>query len=109
MAVFVVIAVSVLAALNVYASRRCWRDDLSSRGQRVAQVAFVWLVPLLGAALALNLLRKAPEGGSGRYDPEKDVGAEYVTGFGRPNEDGYVSSPDDNFHSGEGGDVSPHS
>lgn len=91
-----------LAGLNLYASRRCWRDELSSRGQRLAQIAFVWLLPGLGAAVALHLLRAEPERSSGTYLPEKDVGAEYVTGFGRPNANGYISSPDDNFHSGSG-------
>jgi hypothetical protein len=91
----------------VYASLRCYRDTFSSRGQRLAQVVFIWVVPFFGAALALRLSRNEPERSSGEYPAEKNIGDEYVTGFGRQNSQGYISSPDDNFHSTGGGDASP--
>ena len=38
----------------------------------MAQLAFVWLVPLLGPILTLGILRKEQERGPGVYRPELD-------------------------------------
>ena len=57
----------LIAALNLWASWRVFSDDLSSWPQRWGQFAFVWLVPGLGALIALQLKRKEPERGSGSY------------------------------------------
>lgn len=102
-----IILILGLIALNAYASRQCFRDIFSSCGQRLAQIAFIWIVPFLGAALALRLSRNEPEQSSGTYREELSVADEYVTGLGRQNSRGYISAPDDNFHSVGGSDASP--
>lgn len=99
--------VSALAALNVYASLRCWRDQLSSRAQRFGQIAFVWLVPGLGAALALHLVRAESARGGGGYAGEDDADLDDMTDFVNSDADGYTSSLHHSFHSG-GGEVSSH-
>jgi hypothetical protein len=52
--------------LNLMATRAVLGDDLSGRGQRIAQLAMVWLFPLLGALLVLAVHRK-PQKPSGQY------------------------------------------
>lgn len=71
-----------LALLNAWTTRAVLQDDLSSQGQRAAQIAFVWLVPFLGALLTLHLKRKQPEPSSGRYREEPDPGDDF--GYSRP-------------------------
>lgn len=73
----------LLATFNFWVSWRIVKDDLSTKLQRTAQVAFVWLVPLLGALLALHLLKKEPERSSGAYPEPPDVGDDY--GYSRAN------------------------
>ena len=68
MAVFI-----ALALLNVWASWRIVADHLSSWQQRCAQLAFVWLVPVIGALVTLYLKRE-PERGSGTYREVPDAG-----------------------------------
>lgn len=97
----------VPVGLNLVASRRSLRDALATPGQRMGQVLFVWLVPILGALVVLAVTRSAPKRSRGTYRSEPDVGAQYVTGFGRLNDRGYVRSPDDAFHLTSGGDASP--
>jgi hypothetical protein len=108
MEIILTIGLIVLVALNIYASYQCYRDWTSSVGQRLAQIAFIWVVPVIGAVLAIRLIRNEPEKGTGTYQSEKTTGEEYVTGFGRQNAEGYISSPDNNFHSVDIGDSSPH-
>lgn len=107
MEIILLIGLVTLIALNAYASRQCDRDTFSSRGQRSAQIAFIWMLPVVGALLALRLSRNEPEQSTGTYRAEPNLGDEYVTGLGRQNSRGYISSPDDNFHSTESGDASP--
>ena len=97
-----------LVVLNAYASYQCYRDSLSPVGQRIAQITFIWIVPVIGAVLAIRLIRNEPERGTGTYQAEKATGEDYITGFGRQNAEGYISSPDDNFHSTGAGDSSPN-
>ena len=63
----IVAAIVVLIVLNSWATWRVVGDDLSSWKQRLGQIAFVWLVPILGAFLTLTLKRSEPERGSGTY------------------------------------------
>ena len=73
----VLVGLVFLAALNSWVSWRIMQDDLSTKFQRTAQVAFVWLVPLLGALPALHLLKKEPERSSGAYPVPQDAGDDY--------------------------------
>jgi hypothetical protein len=107
MELILLIGLIALIALNAYATRQCYRDAGSSGGQRLSQIAFIWVVPVVGAVLALRLLRNEPEQSTGTYPAESNAGDEYVTGLGRQNSRDYISSPDDNFHSTGGGDASP--
>lgn len=70
----------LLLPLNAWATRAVVRDSLSSREQRTAQIAFVWLVPLIGALLTLYLKRAELEPPTGRYREEPDPGDD----FGHP-------------------------
>jgi hypothetical protein len=64
----------VLIALNLWATVVVTRDGLSSVGQRAAQIAIVWAVPLVGALLVLHLKKQRGEKPLGRYPDERDQG-----------------------------------
>jgi hypothetical protein len=66
-----------VAVLNIWATFRIICDDLSSRLQKAAQIALVWLAPLLGALLAIHLLRQN-EISSARANSEKPTQIEDV-------------------------------
>jgi hypothetical protein len=66
-----------LALLNAWATVAILRDTLSSKAQRAAQVVFVWLIPGIGAALALYLKRKDLEPGSGHYGDVPEAGDDF--------------------------------
>lgn len=68
----VVLIVATILVLDLVATRAVLRDDLSEKGQRLAQIALVWLFPLLGALLVLALYRGAATH-SGRYPDSGDV------------------------------------
>jgi len=72
----------VLVALNAWTTRVVLRDELSSPAQRAAQIAFVWLIPLLGSLLTLHMNRKHPEPPTGRYRENPDAGDDF--GYSRP-------------------------
>lgn len=67
-----------LLALDVVATWKLVRDDLSSRRQKLAQLLLVWGVPLIGALVVLAVHRRA-EPPSRQYrealDPGDDFGA----------------------------------
>ena len=77
------IGLIVLLALNTYASYRCLRDSISSLGQSLAQITFIWVVPVIGAVLALRLIRNEPEKGAGSYPSGKTTGEDYVNSLDR--------------------------
>ena len=62
--------------LNVWATYRAVRDDLSSTWQRAAHVLLIWALPVIGALLVLYLYRAQPERASGAYATESELGAE---------------------------------
>lgn len=47
------IPLALLIALNLWATVVSLRSPLYERGQRIGQIALVWLLPLLGAAFVL--------------------------------------------------------
>ena len=67
MVVLFTVIILAIAGLAIWASWRVFADDLSTPGQRWAQFAFVWLVPIVGPIIAIHLKRKAPERGSCTY------------------------------------------
>ncbi|HEX8293264.1 MAG TPA: hypothetical protein VF570_15995 [Pyrinomonadaceae bacterium] len=76
--------IAVLAALNVYASRLALRSQLNDRWQKKAQVLLIWLVPVLGAFLTIQVLKgfsrgSWPERGGAAMEPEQ---AWFYTGGG---------------------------
>lgn len=74
-----VLMICIIAFLNIFATRAALRDDLSERGQRIAQVLMVWLLPILGALLVLAVHRK-PETPSGRYRPSEHDADQFGAG-----------------------------
>jgi hypothetical protein len=64
-----VVLIFALAAfgLAVTASISIARDDSSDAAQKRKQWVFVWLLPLLGPIITLQLLRREPERSDGRY------------------------------------------
>lgn len=105
MELILIVILVALAVLNVYVSVRCYRNALSSLGQRLAQVAFIWTVPLFGAALALRMLPNKRERSAGKHPLEARSEDDFCTWSGSLNSNGYISSPDDSFHSAGGGDA----
>lgn len=71
------IVLLLLLPLNAWATQAVLRDALSSREQRIAQIVFVWLVPLIGALLTLYLKRAELEPPTGRYREEPDPGDDF--------------------------------
>lgn len=69
--------VVVVIILNAWTTRFVLRDHLASPGQRVAQIAFVWLLPLFGALLTLHLKRMEPEPPSGHYAETPHLGDDF--------------------------------
>jgi hypothetical protein len=61
-----------LSLLNLLACYHVVQDELSSPGQKTAQIIIVWCIPIVGALLTLHLKRKQPERASGRYSEESD-------------------------------------
>ena len=71
-------AAVVVLLLNAIASVRVGGSEVLSRTQKTAWLLLVWLAPLIGAILAMQVSREtsvpapvrgSPEGGSGLGDP----------------------------------------
>lgn len=69
---FVIAVVATIAALNSVASARVLRCPVTSTGQKVAQLALVWLLPVIGAVVAISMTRNETEPGSGRYAEQRE-------------------------------------
>ena len=54
-----VIGLVTVLWLNIKATKAALRDDLSDRNQRLMQLALVWLLPVIGAVIALAINRRA--------------------------------------------------
>jgi hypothetical protein len=66
-----------IGLVNAWVTARVLGDGLSSLGQRVAQIALVWLLPAVGAMIVLNLQRRHGEKGSGRYREIPEAGDDF--------------------------------
>ncbi|MCL2658578.1 MAG: hypothetical protein FWD62_14420 [Betaproteobacteria bacterium] len=58
--------------LNVKATLSIARDTFSEQPQKIVQILFVWLVPLVGAVVVLGVYRRE-EIPPGTYPAEKDM------------------------------------
>jgi hypothetical protein len=65
--VILAVLLCALILLNIWATARVGRDELSERPQKIAQAVAIWLFPFVGAMFVLNLLRMSPESGAGEY------------------------------------------
>jgi hypothetical protein len=63
--------------LNVKATRLVLHDGLSNSKQKVAQVLFVWLLPLVGAAVVYGVHRRT-EPPSRKYREAPEPGDDYA-------------------------------
>ena len=70
-------AIAVPLWLNLKATGLVARDVLSERGQKVAQLLLVWLVPLVGAVVVLAVHRSA-EPSSRQYRKPPDPGDDFA-------------------------------
>lgn len=59
-----------LLAANLIATLRVLRSEFGSTAQKSAQLAIVWCVPVVGAAVLIFLTRASLEPGTGRYPSE---------------------------------------
>ncbi len=78
-ATFAIAAILVLAAANLAATRLVLRDALSARGQKIGQLAMVWLLPVLGAIVVFAVHRRAePPSRKYRDAPDPGDGFDYA-------------------------------
>ncbi|MBI4998933.1 MAG: hypothetical protein HZC22_18940 [Rhodocyclales bacterium] len=68
-----------IALLNAWATRAILGDHFSTAAQRAAQIAFVWLIPILGALFALHFMRKDEEPSEWRYREIPNPGDDLVS------------------------------
>jgi hypothetical protein len=73
----ILVILLALVLLNAWATWRILQDDLSSLGQRVAQTAFVWLIPFVGGSLAIYLKRRDLESHLGAYPEPRYPGDDF--------------------------------
>jgi hypothetical protein len=76
--ILLLLLLAVPLALNLWATKLVIRDDLSERGQKVAQLLLVWLLPVVGAVIVLGVHRKqetSPLGYREAPDPGHDIGS----------------------------------
>ncbi len=73
--ILIVAITLVLLGLNVFATSRILRDGYSEKAQRIAQLLFVWLVPVIGS-IAIWGMYRSEEKSTGTYrdveEPDDD-------------------------------------
>jgi hypothetical protein len=88
-------AIVALIATNIGASRLVVRDDLSERAQKVAQLAAVWLLPIVGAIVVFAVHRKdEPPSRKYREEPDPGDGFDYTGRVARPGARPDMDGPD---------------
>jgi hypothetical protein len=95
----------VFAAVNVWATLRVVRDQLLSTSQRSAQLALIWLLPVLGVLFVL-MFRPS----DAVYVPRPHVGLDPIENRADPSFYQHRSAAWDGSHeppSGNAGDSSP--
>jgi hypothetical protein len=73
---FIFLLISIPLWLNVLATKAVIRDEGSERKQKIAQLLFVWLIPLIGAVIALAVHRPN-ETPSRKYREPLDPGDDF--------------------------------
>ena len=102
------IGIALLVVLNLWVSWRVRRDELSSGGQKLIQLLIVWLVPIVGALLALHVQRRHGDDASGEYPGSRDLGDDFGL-LDRSNRSlRHVSDPHDISPDGTGDGASSH-
>lgn len=69
--VMLLIALGAIIAANLFATWRIARNDFDPASQRLLQLAFVWCLPIIGAAIVFFLTRANLEPHVGRYPKKK--------------------------------------
>lgn len=74
------VAVLILIIANVAVTMSIARTDVYTPNQKLAQLAIVWLLPILGAALIYAVLRSSREHSNSRsqHVSETNTEGEYV-------------------------------
>ena len=73
---FILLLIGVPLWLNISATNAVICDEGSDRRQKIAQLLFVWLIPLVGAVIALAIHRPN-EMPSGKYREPPDPGDDF--------------------------------
>ena len=98
-------ALLIILLLNVVASIRVVRWNLFTAAQKTAWVVFVWIIPLLGAALALQITSESSRGPPTGQSSGAGIGdgagiALGTSGMGTLGDGGHCGA---GGHSGDGG------
>ncbi len=93
---YMLIALGVIVTvLNMVASISAIRSSALEKSKLPYQIAFIWLIPILGAILALSLLREPSRG-------RQSAGHGSIDGYGRGTD--YGNESHDSFGGDVGGD-----
>ncbi len=65
--VLIWLILAAVLALHVWVTLLVLRDGFSSKKQRIAQLFFVWLIPMVGAVLVMYFNRERLDSSNGKY------------------------------------------
>ncbi len=92
----------ILTVLNIVASISVIRSPSLEKSKLPYQIAFIWLIPIMGAILALSLLREPFRG-------RQSAGHGSIDGYGDGTQyDNYGNESHDSFGGDIGGDGGGH-
>jgi len=75
MSIFLFVALVLVFALNVYATLCLYRSPLYDARQKRPQLFLIWLLPVLGAVLAIQFSKEhRPAGRAGDYSADCGIG-----------------------------------
>jgi hypothetical protein len=74
--VFLLTILAIPIWLNAKATILVLRDSLSEKQQKVVQLIFIWLIPLIGAMVVLAIHRK-DEKSSGSFPADNNIGEDF--------------------------------
>jgi len=88
------VAALIAVVLNAIASVAIYRSEVISPAQKAAQLIFVWLVPVVGAILALQIAREQralTTRASSERGSDLELGTQWGGDVGGPSADGSSS------------------